>query len=60
MVKLSDSLRKTLADKGMAFHDVDRAKFRDALKTTSYYKDWKAKFGDEAWRVLETTTGSLA
>ena len=60
VVKLSDSLRKTLADKGMAFHDVDRAKFRDALKTTSYYKDWKAKFGDEAWRVLETTTGSLA
>lgn len=60
VVKLSDSLRKTLTDKGMAFHDVDRAKFRDALKTTSYYKDWKAKFGDEAWHVLETTTGSLA
>lgn len=60
VIRLSDSLRKTLTDKGMVFHDVDRAKFRDALKTTSYYKDWKAKFGDEAWHVLETTTGSLA
>lgn len=60
VVRLSDTLRKTLTDKGMTIHDVDRAKFRDALKTTSYYKDWKAKFGDEAWHVLETTTGSLA
>ena len=60
VIRLSDSLRKTLTDKGMVFHDVDRAKFRDVLKTTSYYKDWKTKFGDEAWHVLETTTGSLA
>ncbi len=43
----------------MSVHDVDRAKFRDALKATSYYKDWKAKFGDEAWGLLEATTGSL-
>jgi len=59
VVKLSDSLRQGLTTKGMVFHDVDRAQFRDALKATSYYKDWKAKFGDEAWKVLEATTGSL-
>ena len=60
VVRLSDSLRQDLTAKGMQFRDVDRAKFRDALKSTSYYKDWKAKFGDEAWRVLENTTGQLA
>ena len=60
VVKLSDTLRQDLAAKGMKIIDVDRAKFRDALKPTSYYKDWKAKFGDEAWKVLEATTGELA
>ena len=59
VVKLSDSLRKDLAAKGLAIHDVDRGAFRDALKGTSYYKDWQGKFGDEAWKVLEGTTGKL-
>ena len=59
IVKLSDSLRQDLTAKGMVFHDVDRSKFQDLLKTTSYYRDWKTKFGDEAWKVLESTAGSL-
>ena len=59
VVALSDSLRKDLIAKGMVFHDVDRTKFQDALKATSYYKDWRGKFGDEAWTVLEATTGPL-
>ena len=59
VVGLSTSLRQDLATKGLSVHDVDRVRFREALKGTSYYKDWRAKFGDEAWAVLETTTGSL-
>ncbi len=59
VVKLSDSLRQDLTAKGMAIHDVDRATFQDLLKTTSYYMNWKNKFGDEGWKVLEATTGSL-
>ncbi len=59
VIRLSASLKQDLAGKGMAVHDVDRGKFRDMLKGTTYYKDWKAKFGDEAWDVLEATTGSL-
>ncbi len=59
IVKLSESLRQGLASKGMTVHTVDRGKFRDALKGTNYYRDWKAKFGDEAWSLLEATTGSL-
>ncbi len=58
VVKLSDSLRQDLTAKGMVFHDVDRTKFQELLKTTSYYKDWKTKFGEEAWKVLEATAGS--
>ncbi len=59
IAKLSVSLRQDLAAKGLSVHDVDRAAFRTALKATSYYKDWQTKFGEQAWSVLETTSGKL-
>jgi len=57
---LSQSLRQDLSAKGMQFIDVDRAAFREALRKTSFYKDWKAKYGDEAWGHLERAVGGLA
>ncbi len=59
VVRLGASLRQDLAARGMAVRDVDRARFRDAPKGTGSYKHWRARFGDEAWSVLEATTGSL-
>lgn len=59
VAKLSESLRQDLAGKGLQFIDVDREPFRQALAKTSFYKDWKAKFGDEAWAHLEKTSGKL-
>jgi tripartite ATP-independent transporter DctP family solute receptor len=56
---LSDSLRQNLTAKGLAFNDVDRKAFRAALGKTSFYKDWRTKFGDEAWSLLEASTGPL-
>jgi tripartite ATP-independent transporter DctP family solute receptor len=56
---LSLSLRKTLTDKGVALLDVDRDAFRAALGKTSFYADWKAKYGTEAWSLLEATAGTL-
>jgi TRAP-type C4-dicarboxylate transport system substrate-binding protein len=56
---LSDTLRQNLTAKGLTFNDVDRKAFRAALGKTSFYKDWKAKFGDEAWSLLEASTGPL-
>jgi len=29
------------------------------LGKTSFYRDWKAKYGDEAWSILEKTAGKL-
>jgi TRAP-type C4-dicarboxylate transport system substrate-binding protein len=58
--KLSESLRIDLTAKGLQFIDVDRAAFRQALAKTSFYPDWKAKFGDEAWTQLEKISGKLA
>jgi TRAP-type transport system periplasmic protein len=59
IARLAVSLRESLTAKGLQFNDVDTAAFRAALGRTSFYRDWKAKFGDEAWRILEKTTGSL-
>jgi TRAP-type C4-dicarboxylate transport system substrate-binding protein len=57
---LSKSLRTELQGKGLQFVDVDKKAFKAALAKTSYYKDWRAKFGEEAWKLLEGSTGALA
>ena len=59
IARLSDSLRQDLAGKGLQFNDVDREPFRDALRKTTFYHDWKSKYGDEAWSKLESVAGSL-
>ena len=59
IAKLSESLRADLTSKGLQFIDVDRATFRQALAKTSFYTEWKAKFGDEAWAQLEKVAGKL-
>jgi tripartite ATP-independent transporter DctP family solute receptor len=59
IAKLSESLRQELTTKGLQFIDVDRAPFREALGKTSFYKEWKGKFGDEAWTHLEKISGKL-
>jgi tripartite ATP-independent transporter DctP family solute receptor len=59
VAKLDASLRQTLTGKGLVFNDPDKALFRDALAKTSFYGDWKKKYGEEAWGLLETYTGKL-
>ncbi len=56
---LSQSLRQDLTSKGITFIDVDREAFRAALAKTSFYGDWHAKYGDEAWGLLEAASGKL-
>ena len=38
---------------------LDPSPFREALSKTTFYKDWKAKFGEEAWSNLEKFAGKL-
>jgi tripartite ATP-independent transporter DctP family solute receptor len=60
VARLSDSLRQDLTAKGLQFIEVDREPFRNALAKTTFYKDWKGKFGNEAWAHLEKVSGKLA
>lgn len=59
ITRLSDTLRDDLAAKGLKFIDPDRDAFRAKLKASSFYKDWRAKFGDEGWKLLENASGAL-
>ncbi len=57
---LSKSLRADLTSKNLQFVEVDKKAFKAALGKTNFYKDWRAKFGEEAWKLLEESAGTLA
>jgi tripartite ATP-independent transporter DctP family solute receptor len=54
---LSGALRGRLASQGLIFNEVDRAEFADTLRNAGVYAEWKAKFGTEAWSLLEQSIG---
>ncbi|WP_213954651.1 DctP family TRAP transporter solute-binding subunit [Variovorax sp. dw_954] len=55
-VRLGDELKS----KGMTFNTPDLAPFREELKKSGFYADWKKKFGPEAWATLEKYAGNLS
>jgi hypothetical protein len=42
------------------FNRLDPAPFRDKLRSAGFYTEWKNKYGDEAWGLLEKSAGKLA
>jgi tripartite ATP-independent transporter DctP family solute receptor len=56
---LNASLEKDLAAKGIVFNTPKTEPFREKLRAAGFYAEWKAKFGDEAWAVMERYTGKL-
>jgi tripartite ATP-independent transporter DctP family solute receptor len=59
LAKMNDSVVAKLKASGMVFVEPDRKAFRDALKSTPFYAEWKERFGAEAWGTLERYTGKL-
>jgi len=58
--KLNATVRDELAGKGLAFNQPDVAPFREKLRTAGFYAEWKAKYGDQAWELLEKSVGKLS
>lgn len=58
--KLNNSLEKELADKGMTIASVETAPFRQKLQSSGFYKEWREKFGPEAWALLEKHAGAIS
>ena len=60
VAKLNATLQQDLAAKVLVFNRPDPAPFRDKLRAAGFYTEWKAKYGDEAWSLLERAVGKLA
>ena len=58
VAKLNATLKEELAAKGMTINEPQTAPFRDALRKAGFYAEWKKKYGDEAWAILEKAVGS--
>ncbi|MBN9582882.1 MAG: TRAP transporter substrate-binding protein [Afipia sp.] len=57
--KLNAGLQSELAGKGLVFNQPDLKPFRETLRQAGFYAEWKAKYGDEAWSILERSAGKL-
>ncbi len=59
LVKTNVDLTKALESKGLVFNSPDVGAFRAALGKTDFYKKARAKFGDEAWGLLQKYAGDI-
>ena len=59
VAKLNANLQEELAAKGLTFNQPTVAPFREKLRAAGFYAEWKGKYGDEAWALLESSAGKL-
>lgn len=59
VAKLNATLQQELAGKGLLFNQPDAEPFRDKLRSAGFYTEWKRKYGEEAWGILEKSVGNL-
>ncbi|HWE20160.1 MAG TPA: TRAP transporter substrate-binding protein [Hyphomicrobiaceae bacterium] len=60
MTKLNATLETQLKEKGLTFNTVDKKPFQQALKTAGFYSEWRQKYGEDAWKILERYSGNLS
>jgi tripartite ATP-independent transporter DctP family solute receptor len=59
IVQANTEYQKNLETKGLTFNTTQADAFQASLAKTSFYKDAKAKFGDEAWSLLQKYAGNI-
>ncbi|WP_454619012.1 TRAP transporter substrate-binding protein [Bradyrhizobium cenepequi] len=60
VAKLNASLQQELAGKGLVFNQPSITPFREKLRAAGFYAEWKGKYGDQAWELLEKSVGKLS
>jgi tripartite ATP-independent transporter DctP family solute receptor len=58
--KLNGNLRGELESKGLLFNQPEVAPFREKLRSAGFYAEWKGKYGEQAWEILEKSVGKLS
>lgn len=56
---LNAILQRNLEAKGLIFNKPKSDSFRSLMRRAGFYAEWKTKFGNEAWTILERYTGKL-
>ena len=54
------TVQADLQRNGMKFTTPSPDSFRAKLRDSGFYGEWKGRFGDEAWALLEGAVGKLA
>jgi tripartite ATP-independent transporter DctP family solute receptor len=60
IAKFNATVQQDLQSKGLAFNKPAPDTFRAKLRQGGFYDEWKKRFGDEAWALLEQASGKLA
>lgn len=60
MLLANDGARTRLEALGLAFNEVSRDDFRAVLRKSGFYGTWSARYGHDAWGLLEKVSGALA
>lgn len=55
--KINKGIEGDLASKGVVFNATTPDSFQAKLQNAKFYSEWKGKFGDEAWALLEASVG---
>ena len=58
--KLNATVQQELTAKGLTFNQPNVAPFREKLRAAGFYSEWKTKYGEEAWAILERAVGKLS
>lgn len=58
--RLNETLRTSLEERGLIFNEPDQGQIREQLREAKFYGEWRQKYGEEAWSLLEKVTGPLA
>jgi tripartite ATP-independent transporter DctP family solute receptor len=53
------NLEQTLRHRGMVVNTVDIESFRERLRRTNFYRNWRRSIGEEAWILMETKVGTI-
>ncbi len=60
VAKLNTGLQGDLTKAGLVFNKPDPEPFRDKLRKAGFYTEWKGRYGEEGWALLEKSCGKLA
>jgi tripartite ATP-independent transporter DctP family solute receptor len=60
ILQLNQDLEKEIGSKGVAISEVNRDLFRQKLQSAGFYKEWRGKYGEEAWALLEKYAGQIS